>query len=98
VTGKREKIMSVQINIPQFLHHLSGGVSVVNVEGKTVGECLDHLIEEFPQLRESLFGEEGKLLNLLNVYVNGESSYPEELARPVKDGDRLDIMYTLVGG
>ena len=90
--------MSIQINIPQFLYHLSGNVKVVDVEGKTVGECLDELVKQFPQLRESLFAEEGKLLNLLNVYVNGESAYPEELAKPVNAGDKLDIMYTLVGG
>jgi molybdopterin converting factor small subunit len=90
--------MSVQINIPQFLYHLSGNVKVVEVEGKTVGECLDELVKQFPQLRESLFTEKGMLLSLLNVYVNGESAYPEELAKPVSAGDKLDIMYTLVGG
>ena len=90
--------MSVQINIPQFFYHLTDNVKVVEVKGKTVGECLDELIKQFPQLKESLFAEEGKLLNLLNVYVNLESSFPEELAKPVNDGDKLDIMYTLVGG
>ena len=84
--------------VPQFLHHLSGNVKVVEVEGKTVGECLDELVKRFPQLKESLFVEDDKLLNLLNVYVNGESAYPEELAKTVSDGDKLDIMYTLVGG
>ncbi len=90
--------MTVQINIPQFMYHLTENVKAVEVEGETVGECLDELVKQFPQLRESLFAEEGKLLNLLNVYVNGESAYPEELAKLVNAGDKLDIMYTLVGG
>ena len=80
------------------MHHLTGNVKVLNVEGKTIGECLEELLKEFPQLRESLFAEDGKLLNLLNIFVNGESAYPEELTKQVNSGDKLDIMYTLVGG
>ena len=90
--------MSVQFNIPQFLHHLSGDVRVVGVNGGTVGECIDDLVRQYPQLRESIFEEERKIRSLLNVYINGESAYPGELEKPVKDGDKLDIMYTLVGG
>ena len=86
------------IQIPNFLQHLTGDVEFVNVEGKTVGECLDVLIKRFPMIEESLFDKKGKLLELLNVYVNKESAYPEELAKPVNDGDTLQIAYTLVGG
>ena len=90
--------MSIQINISQFLQHLTNDVRVVNVNGKTVGDCLNDLVGQFPQLETLLFDKEGELLKLLNVYVNGESAYPEELAKSVNDGDKLDIMYTIVGG
>jgi len=90
--------VSIQINISQFLQHLTNDVKVVNVNGKTVGDCLNDLVGQFPQLETLLFDKEGELLKLLNVYVNGESAYPEELAKSVNDGDKLDIMYTIVGG
>jgi len=90
--------MSVEIQIPNFLHHLTGGVETFETEGITVGECLDALIQRFPPLKEQVFDEKGKLRELLNVYVNRESAYPEELEKPVKDGDSLQIAYTLVGG
>jgi len=90
--------VSIQINISQFLQHLTNDVRVVNVNGKTVGDCLNDLVGQFPQLETLLFDKEGELLKLLNVYVNGESAYPEELAKSVNDGDKLDIMYTIVGG
>ena len=90
--------MSVQVNIPQFLYHLSDGVKMIEVEGSTVGECLYELIHRYPQLEESIFEEKGKLRSLLNVYINLESAYPGELSKPVREGDKLDIMYTLVGG
>ena len=90
--------MSAQINISHFLQRFTNDVRVVNVDGETVGECLNDLVKQFPQLEASLFDKEGRLLKLLNIYINGESAYPEELAKPVNDGDKLDIMYTIVGG
>jgi len=38
------------------------------------------------------------LLNYVDIYVNQESSYPEELAKPVKDGDELHITMIIAGG
>lgn len=35
---------------------------------------------------------------IINIYVNGESAYPEELAKPVKDGDELTIDLIIEGG
>jgi molybdopterin converting factor small subunit len=34
----------------------------------------------------------------VEIYVNMESSYPEELAKPVKDGDELYIVIIISGG
>ena len=53
--------VSVRIYIPQFLQHLVNGVEIVSVEGRTVGECLNSLVEQFPQLETSLFDGEGEL-------------------------------------
>ena len=51
--------VTVKIYIPQFLQHLVNGVEVVNIDGKTVGECFNSLVEQFPQLETSLFDGEG---------------------------------------
>ena len=40
--------VSVEIYIPQFLQHLANGVEVVEVNGRTVGECLNDLAKQFP--------------------------------------------------
>jgi len=53
--------VSVRIYIPQFLQHLVSGVEVVSVSGRTVGECLHSLVEQFPQLETSLFDGDGEL-------------------------------------
>ena len=90
--------VSVEINVPPFLEHLTDKVKNVSVDGNTVGECLDALVARFPDVKPRLFNKNGRLLKGLNIFVNGESAYPEELAKPVKDGDRLHITYLMVGG
>jgi len=90
--------VSVEIYIPQFLQHLVNGVEVVDVNGITIGECLNDLVKQFPQLRASLFDKNGELLDLLNIFINRECAYPDELMKPVNDRDKLQIMYTLAGG
>ncbi len=54
------------------------------------------MIEQFPNLK--LFDTDGKLLAYLDVYVNGESAYPEGLKKPVKDEDELSIILMIGGG
>ncbi len=91
-------MMSVRINIHPVLYHLTGGQDVAEVSGDTVGQCLEQLVARFPGVREGLFGRDGRLLNYVDIYVNGESAYPEELAKPVGDGDELHIVLMLAGG
>lgn len=90
--------MSVKINVHPALHHFSDGQEVVEVNGGTVGECLGQLMVRFPDIKQGLFDREGRLLNYVDIYVNGESAYPEELARAVKDGDELHISLVIAGG
>jgi molybdopterin synthase sulfur carrier subunit len=85
------------INIPQFLQHLTDNVKVSKVNGRTVGECLNDLVGQFPQLQEKLF-KNGTLHKYLDVYINGESAYPEELDKQIIDGDELNIIKIIVGG
>ena len=90
--------MSIKINIHPFLSHLTNDQDVVEVNGSTVGRCLEQLVARFPELRKWLFEKDGKLNRLVYIYVNLESSYPEELAKPVKDGDELHIIVIISGG
>ena len=90
--------ISIKINIQPGLQHLTNDEEVVEVSGSTVGECLNYLVKEFPGIEGELFDEKGRMLNYVDIYLNGESSYPEELAKPVKDGDELHILLILGGG
>jgi molybdopterin converting factor small subunit len=90
--------LSITVNIHQALRQITNNQATVEVAGTTVGECLTELVQRFPAIKSKLFGKNGKLLNYIDIYVNAESAYPEELAKPVKDGDKLSITLMLAGG
>ena len=90
--------MAVTIYIPLIHRHLSNDVETVEVDGKTVGECLHQLVKHFPSLQNAIFDEKGELQNLLELFLNSESAYPGELARSTADGDEIHITTILSGG
>ncbi len=90
--------MGIKIDIHPTLHQFTNGQAVAEVNGDTVGQCLDDLVKQFPSIEKILFDKKGKLLSYVDIYVNLESSYPEELAKPVKDGDELHITLVIAGG
>jgi len=90
--------MSVTINLGPGLQRLTDGQTTVKVEGNSVGQCLDGLVKQFPGLKSRLFDKKGKLHNYIDIYVNQESAYPEELAKAVRDGDELHITLLIAGG
>ncbi len=47
---------------------------------------------------EALFEKSGKLRNHIEVFLNLKTTYPQELAMPVKDGDEMHITVMLAGG
>ena len=90
--------MSIKVRMPYFLQRVSNGLEVAEVAGSTVGECLKDLVEQFPDIKQSIFDENGELDMFGDIYVNGESTYPEGLAKTVKDGDELYIAILVGGG
>jgi len=90
--------MSIKINIPSYMKSFTNNMEVVEVNGNTVGECLNHLIKQFPGMKKQLFSKNDNLFENIIISVNGESAYPKQLAKPVKDGDELTITFIIGGG
>ena len=90
--------MSVEVEIPSVFARYANNQTVTKVEGSTVGEYLHDLGRQFPDLRKIILDKNGRLSHAMDVYVNGESAYPEEMAKPVKDGDKLNIVMLIQGG
>ena len=88
----------IKINIPAYMRSFTNNMEVVEVNGSTVGECLNHLVKQFPGMKKQLFSKNSNLFENIIISVNGESAYPEQLTKPVKDGDELNILFIIGGG
>jgi molybdopterin converting factor small subunit len=90
--------LGVKVHIHKTHRQYTNGMEAVEVEGSTVRECLKHLVGQFPGMEKELFGKKGDLRNIFEIYINLETAYPDELAKPVKDGDEIYITFMLAGG
>ncbi len=90
--------MGVHLHIHKTHRVATGGKDVVQAEGNCVGECLEHLVKQHPGMKEALFDQKGKLRNIIEIYVNHESAYPDELKKTVRDGDEIHLTFMLAGG
>jgi hypothetical protein len=70
----------------------------VDVQGQTVGECLQHLVRQYPDLAPALFDGKDKLQKTIEIYLNMQSTYPDELAKKTQDGDMIHVTLLLAGG
>jgi molybdopterin converting factor small subunit len=90
----------MKVVIPTPLRQYAGKRASVDVEAQTVGEALESLIQDNPELRKHLFTDEGTLRSFVNVYLNDEDvRYLENKeATPVKEGDTISIVPSIAGG
>ena len=90
----------MNIHIPTPLRVYTGGAETVSIPGGTITEVFAALTTQFPDLKQQLFNNEGKLRSFVNVYFNDEDLryLPEKEATPVSDSDELTIIPSIAGG
>jgi MoaD family protein len=88
-----------KIHIPTPLRQYVGKQAAVEVSGATVGDAMNALVAQHPDLRKHLYTEEGKLRAFVNLYVNDEDiRYLQKEATALKDGDQISIVPSIAGG
>src|SRR3979490_912836 len=88
-----------KVLIPTPLRQFTGKQDAVSVTGGTVGEVLQALISQYPDLRKQIFNDEGKLRSFVNVYLNDEDiRYLSKDATPAADGDTLSLVPSIARG
>ena len=90
--------MTVKVHLHKTHRQFAGGKDVLETMGNNVAECLKNLIAQYPDMEKTLFKEKGELKNTIEVYVNHESAYPDELKKVVKDGDVIHLILMIAGG
>jgi MoaD family protein len=90
---------TVSVHIPTALRGHVGDKARVDVDGATVRDVLDQLVEKHPGLRGRLLDDGGELNRFVNVYVNDEDvRFLENLATALKAGDTVTLVPSIAGG
>ncbi len=90
--------MSVEVNVHLTHRQYTDNQKSVEVEGKTIGEALTALCKKYPGIEPELFDSKGELIKHIEIYLNSESAYPDELKKSIKPGDKIHITAILSGG
>lgn len=91
--------MGTSVRIAPILQEHLGIPGTVEANGSTVGECLDDLIRQYPELDRLI--HHGDMLQVL-IGINNEEVVPvhssPERKRGVAPGDEIRILAILSGG
>ena len=87
--------MSIILSLSRNLIGLTQGGESIEVNGETVGECLNDLVGLFPAIKSALFfGVHDRLYEHVQVKVNREKVDAEDrLTTKIQDGDEIDIVF-----
>lgn len=86
------------IKIPTPLRPYTANQAQVSVSGATVGEALNDLTSQYPELRQHLFNG-GELRNFVNVYLGEEDvRFLRGLNTELENSDSLRIIPSIAGG
>ena len=91
--------MAVEIRLPTILRQDAGGQATVQAQGETLGEVLEDLVRQFPNLAGKVVTEGGTLHKFVNVYVNDDDvRYLDKLDTKVGGDDSISILPAVAGG
>jgi molybdopterin converting factor small subunit len=86
------------ISIPTPLRPYAGDTAELTVSGGTVGEALQDLVAQHPDLASHLYNE-GQLRSFVNIFIGDEDiRYMDGEDTTVTEGDKLKIIPSIAGG
>src|SRR3954470_15961371 len=88
-----------KILIPTALRQFTEQSDAVEVSGATVGEALQHLTAQYPNIKKNLFNDQGKLRSFVNVYVNDEDiRFMDKDETELEGNETISIVPSIAGG
>jgi len=91
--------MVCRINIPSYLKDKTNGETIAELKGETVRECIEALVYRFPDLKGEILDNQGRLLLKWSISINDQiADASDEMAQPVKEGDRISLLPMIAGG
>ena len=87
------------LKFPPSMKFYVDGQTEFEVNGGTVGELVDDLLERYPGLKTHLIDSKGELRRYFNFFVNGVHIRElQGLETPLKDDDKVILMASAAGG
>ncbi len=90
--------MGVKVIIAETFQSATGGLEAVEVEGKTLGQCLKGAVKKYPGLQTFWFKSDKRLAPYILVLINGENTSQNKLSRRINSGDEIYPMLIIGGG
>jgi molybdopterin converting factor small subunit len=90
--------MGIIMHFVASLQSFVDNQEILDVNGWTIGECINTAIHEFPALKNKLLSRNGRLRKQIGIYINGKNAAPDELKVSTKDGDNVYILEIYTGG
>ena len=94
--GSRPAAATVRVRFAALLHSYTGGESLVEASGGTVGAVLDDLDRRYPGIAFRVIDEQGRVRTHMRVFVGEEAARDRESAVP--PGTEIYIVGALSGG
>ena len=87
------------VRIPPTLRATTDGTKLVDIQGATVREVVDNLIERYPTLAAQLIGSDGAVNRFVNVFLNDtDVRHLDGLETAVHDRDSVVLLPAMAGG
>ena len=91
--------MAVKILIPNSLQKYTNNQAILEYTIDTVNELIRNIETDFPEIRNHLTDDNGKLRRFLNFYVNNDDiRFLDNRETKLKDGDEVSIISAIAGG
>ncbi len=88
-----------KIKIPSQLRNETNGKEEVEVNGNTVSQAVNDLVQKYPSLKERLYDEQGDLRRYVNIYLGDEDiRFMDYMDTEVQENTELVIVPAIAGG
>jgi molybdopterin synthase sulfur carrier subunit len=91
--------MPVTVQVTSVIQKAVNGQKAIEAEGRSVGELIANIDEQYPGFKEQVSNGNGELHRFVNIYLNDEDiRFLGGKDTELQDGDVVSILPALAGG
>ncbi len=91
--------MKVKIKLLKPFSDIAGkGELELEFPGGSAIRALEKICESYPDMKNELFGDDGKVSYSVNIFVNDTPLVGEREDAPLKEGDEILVFLAVSGG